>query len=259
MNIVLIGAGNLANCIAPPIIDSGNTIVQIIAYTEKSARALATKVNSAYSVELESTSLNADLYIIATPDKTISTILDELPPLKGIVVHCSGGTSIEILKGVKANGYGVIYPFQTLTKNRLVDFNKVPIFIEANNDVSLQVIKKFAQSLSNFVHETDSDTRSWIHLSGVFTNNFVNHLLVIAGQILQEKKIDNNILKPLLIETIAKALSLGSSNSQTGPAARFDGTTIDKHINMLKQLNPELTKIYKELSLSIQSLIKPMK
>jgi len=259
MQVILIGAGNLATCISPSIVDAGNKIIQVIAKNEKSAKLLANSIDCEYSSDLKSIITTADLYIIASPDKNIPIIINSLPHLNGVVVHCSGSTSLGILKDVKATGYGVLYPFQTFTKTRSIDLKEVPFLIEANSEDTFDTIYNFAQTLSSNVININSEARSWIHLSGVFTNNFINHLLVISSKILSEKNIDTAILQPLLIETILKALAIGPANAQTGPAIRLDDSTMIKHIEMLKQLSPELAKIYKELSLSIQSTTKPKK
>ncbi len=256
MKIVLIGSGNLATAISTSIIEAGHTINQVVNRNRGSAKLLSDKIKSEVVYKINEIFTYADIYLIATPDSTISGIVEELPPLNGIVVHCSGGTSIESLKEVKAKGYGVLYPFQTFTKTRPVNLKTIPILVEGNSSKNLEIISNFARSLSEKVIATDSETRAWVHMSGVFTNNFINHLITISNRILNERGIDVNIINPLLTETIDKALAIGPVNAQTGPAIRYDEATINKHMKMLQELSPELAKIYKELSLSIQSTSK---
>lgn len=57
-------------------------------------------------------------------------------------------------------------------------------------------------------------------------------------------------MKPLINETVSKALELGPENSQTGPAFRSDKETIKRHIDLLS-FSPELQKIYEDITESI--------
>jgi hypothetical protein len=64
-----------------------------------------------------------------------------------------------------------------------------------------------------------------------------------------------DLLTPLIKETISKALEQGPSLSQTGPAIRFDYTTIEKHLELLS-FSPELQTVYEEISRSIMNYYK---
>lgn len=64
-----------------------------------------------------------------------------------------------------------------------------------------------------------------------------------------------DVLKPLILETIAKAIELGPENSQTGPAVRYDLNTIEKHLELLS-FSPELKSMYDLITKSIISYYK---
>jgi len=254
-NIVFIGAGNLATNLAIALFNCGYNIIQVFSRSQESAEKLSSKVNSSYTTSLLNIVQDADLYIISVPDKAVKEIVAQMPLYKGIVAHTSGSVDVSILSKYRENGYGVIYPFQTFSKKRIVPFENIPICIEANDNKSFDILNQIASSISNTIIRMDSNTRSWLHLTGVFTNNFTNHLLTLSQQISQEKGFDFKILKPLAIETIQKAFDISPDNAQTGPAVRFDDDTIKLHLEKLKEYSPELADIYKALTLSIQSTI----
>jgi len=58
------------------------------------------------------------------------------------------------------------------------------------------------------------------------------------------------ILKPLITETVSKAIDIGPARSQTGPAIRNDLNTIEKHLELLS-FSPELQATYREITRSI--------
>lgn len=254
--VVFIGAGNLATSVATNLYEAGVAINQVIATTQKSAKTLAYKFGAAYSTSIEQINKNAVVYIVAVPDSQIEPVLTALCALDQMVVHTSGSTSISIFDEKKFPTHGVLYPFQTFSKSRVVNLQDVPICIEANNASNLAQLSNFAQQLSTRILPMGSEQRKWLHLTGVFGCNFINHILTLTYNIANSNGIDFEILKPLVDETIQKAFSGDPAQMQTGPAIRGDFNTINKHQLMLKELDPALQKIYNVLSLEIQNWAK---
>ena len=189
----------------------------------------------------------ADLYIIGIPDDAIAAFSETLPLKNKLVVHTSGSVSMEALS--KRNRKGVFYPLQTFSKNREVNFNTIPICIEAKEETDLELLTNLGNSLSEKVVEIDSDERSKLHLAAVFVNNFVNHLYAIGDDILGNNELSFDLLHPLIEETASKVKTLSPSEVQTGPARRGDQKTIEKHLHLLKE-GPE-SELYQQLTESL--------
>ena len=164
------------------------------------------------------------------------------------MVHTSGTVSINSLTSHKK--HGVLYPLQTFSKFKEMDLSNIPFCVEGSSKhVCIELID-FSAVISNDVRKVDSLARKSIHLSAVFACNFTNHMLAVADRILQESKQDISILKPLVEETIKKALSSNPEDVQTGPAIRKDYDVIEQHISRLEG-NPLLQNIYKDITESI--------
>ena len=254
--IVLIGAGNVATSLANALLGKGYQIVQIYSKTIDSAKNLADSIKTSFTDRIDNLILDADIYFVCLPDKVIPDFVVGFPKIEGYIAHTSGSTNIAVFSSIRAKGYGVFYPFQTFTKNRIVPFFDIPICIEGNDPTTFNFLKGVACNLSGNVVEMDSETRTWLHLTGVFTNNFTNHLLAISYKIASEKGFNFGLVRPLMVETIEKAMQTDPNKVQTGPAVRFDQTTINLHVNKLKDYSNELAELYKELSLSIQKFVK---
>lgn len=248
--IVQIGAGNVATHISKALQEVGHSVVQVVGRTEANARALAKEVGAAYTITMSNIDKTADLYIISVPDSAIPNVLSALPQLSGIVVHTSGSTPASALQKV-SESYGVFYPFQTFSKARSISLKGVPFCIEASGADVVSALSQIAASIGGKPVEMDSEQRRWLHLTGVFACNFVNHMFSISQVIAQEKGLTFDMLKPLIRETVSKALEGGPENSQTGPAIRGDSETIEKHVAMLKDFDAEWRDIYRLLSSSI--------
>ena len=141
------------------------------------------------------------------------------------------------------------YPLQTFSKNTEINFKTIPICIEAEEENDLKLLQKLGESISKKVVNISSNERAQIHLAAVFVNNFVNELYHISEDILKEKGLDFELLKPLISETAKKIEMLSPAKSQTGPAKRGDTATIEKHKSMIKHKLQK--KVYKSLTKSI--------
>jgi predicted short-subunit dehydrogenase-like oxidoreductase (DUF2520 family) len=78
-------------------------------------------------------------------------------------------------------------------------------------------------------------------------------MYALAKNYCQSAQIPFDILNPLIQETATRIEQYDPSSMQTGPAARGDVQTMDKHLDMLKDF-PEMRALYIKLSDSIISL-----
>ncbi|GIM49292.1 Rossmann-like and DUF2520 domain-containing protein [Capnocytophaga stomatis] len=187
-----------------------------------------------------------DICIIAVKDSAISEVSEKLPFSGNLVVHTSGNTDIDVLSG--KNRKGVFYPLQSFSKDIPVDFQEVPICIEAQDLADLEVLRILAESATSKVYEINSFQRKILHISAVIMNNFTNHLIGISKEICEENKVPFEILKPLLTETFEKIQKTEPFEAQTGPARRNDRQTIENHLALLSGNRKE---IYKTITNSI--------
>ena len=165
----------------------------------------------------------------------VEALLSKIPET-AVIAHTAGSIGIEAL--LPHTNRAVIYPLQTFTKGREVDFSLIPIFIEFSTPHARQVARDFAESLSRQVWEINSEIRARVHLAAVFASNFSNHMYAVADEILNSTGLPFEIVKPLIAETTAKALAAHFPSSvQTGPAVRGDFTTMERHIELLGSMD----------------------
>ena len=249
-SVVIIGSGNMATQLSLALTGKGIWVKQVYSRTLESAKELAIQVNADFTNDLSCVMSDADLYIISVKDSAIQEVLMKLSLDKNsLIVHTAGSISMEVLSSY-TNNYGVFYPLQTFSKSREADFSAIPICIEANHTSSLIKLQELAEKLSSSVQLVNSDQRKTLHLAAVFVNNFVNHLYVIGSEILQDKKLDFNLLKPLILETALKVETMHPMEAQTGPARRNDQAVISAQLKMLQKY-PEYQKIYNFVTDSI--------
>lgn len=241
-SISFIGSGNVATHLAIALKNAGFEIHEIYSRTFENAKKLAGKVNAKAIHTIDEMDTSADLYILSIPDGAIEDFIEGFPIIKGIMVHTSGITPMKALD--KMQHYGVFYPLQTFSRQRGVDLSDVPFCIEASSGDIIVQLKSVAQKLSGSVYEIHSEQRKYLHLTAVLVNNYTNYLYQMAFDILKAKNIDEQLLIPLIEETVSKIKSLHPSMAQTGPARRNDLKTIEKHNRLLDEF-PDYKELYK--------------
>ena len=251
MRIALVGAGNLATNIGKAFIAAGHDVLQVFSRTEANAATLAKEINAAHTANIAELTDKADVYVFSVKDSALADVVSEAG--KGreakVFLHTAGSVGIDIFRD-SVQHYGVLYPMQTFTKSREVDFSKIPVFIEWNDATAEKAIRALADSISEKVTVLSSHDRKYLHLAAVFGCNFVNHCYALAADIMESHGMTFDMLLPLLDETLAKVHSLHPRNAQTGPAVRYDRNVIDRQTAMLED-NPIMKEIYETMSNSI--------
>ena len=250
-SVVFIGAGNLATNLAKALYYKGFRIVQVYSRTEESARTLAQSVEASYTTDLSSVAADAQLYIVSLKDAAFVQLLPEIVAGKenALWVHTAGSVPMDVWAG-KVNRYGVFYPMQTFSKQREVNFQEVPFFVEAKRPEDVELLKAVAATLSEKVYEASSEQRKSLHLAAVFICNFTNHMYALAADLLEKYNLPFDVMLPLIDETARKVHELAPRDAQTGPAVRYDENVMNNHLAMLVD-SPALQEIYKLMSKSI--------
>jgi predicted short-subunit dehydrogenase-like oxidoreductase (DUF2520 family) len=250
-NISFAGAGRVTHSLCKELYRIGHTIDLIVSETEKNGRLLSSSCKALWSEELVFPD-STEIIIVAVPDQQLKNVLKKIKCYpETIVVHTAGSIGIDVFPDrIKHNG--VFYPLQTFSKERIVEFHELPFLIESPDEKTISVLKGLAESLGGPVHFVDTNHRRRLHLAAVFASNFTNHMLTLSKELSIMSGFSFDILKPLITETIMKALENGPENSQTGPALRNDKDTFEKHLELLS-FSSELQQIYREMTGSIIS------
>ena len=252
--IVLIGAGNVATHLGVALQQVGWEIAQVYSRTEASASELANRLQVPFVTSIAEVCIDADVYIVAVKDDALKSLIPEL--VKGregrLFVHTAGSVSMNVWEGYRIR-YGVFYPMQTFSKQKPVDFSKVPFFLEGDGGETLVMLRELASSLSEKVYDATSEQRMALHMAAVFACNFTNHMYALSAHLLEKNGLPFDAMLPLIDETARKVHELAPKTAQTGPAIRKDMDVMNKHLNMLAG-EPGLKELYEKISKSIQEL-----
>ena len=241
MKTVIIGSGNVATILGEIIAAAGHPLLQVVARNEDRAATLALALGCAYATRYAGIDRTADLYIVALSDSALDTLGRHLTLPDKLVVHTAGALPAATLQPV-TDRCGVIWPLQSL-RAVIRPFPQIPLLVDARQPEDLPALEDFARTISGQVRQADDTTRLKLHLAATVTNNFTNYLYTLAAGYCEREKIDFSLLLPLIRETADRLDRYPPGAIQTGPAARGDQDTIDRHLELLNNYK-EIRNLY---------------
>lgn len=247
--VVIVGSGNVAESLAYALRREEADVVQVFARNRARGRCVARMARSQWCGNPQELAA-ADIYVISVSDRAVAEVVSSLPfDADAVVAHTAGCVPLDAIPSKFRRA--VIYPFQTFSAGRHVNFRRIPLFLESSDAETMADAEAFAGLLSDRIYHADSDLRRRIHLAGVFASNFVNDMYASAAGIVERAGLPFDVLVPIIEETARKAVRSGDPSSvQTGPAARGDTPTLERHLKQLEG-EPLLERIYRDISENI--------
>jgi predicted short-subunit dehydrogenase-like oxidoreductase (DUF2520 family) len=259
MRVGFVGAGRLAQALAPALdqLVPDTDVVAVTARTRESAQRLAGRLQSAQDVATpQDVAQTCDLVVIATPDDVITSITCAVQWQAGqLVVHCSGAQSAALLDAAAQQGAitGVFHPLQTFAGGLERDtrqFTDITFSVEASEPLA-SVLTGWAQALGGRTVNLQAADRVLYHAAAVIACNYLVTLAKLATDLWAEMGIGREAaleaLLPLIKGTVENLDGVGLPHGLTGPIARGDLGTIERHLTALAERAPHLLATYREL------------
>lgn len=251
-SISFIGAGNVTFRFSHALHEKGYTIDKIFNRSQENAKKVIRMLSANGSDAAVAASLDelfdSSIIIIAVTDKQLPEVVSNLLPIaidrtesgkkNPIFLHTCGAEDIAVFNSLVLTGCkcGVLYPLMTLNRNKNVEFKDVPLLLEVTESSIEPVLEAIATDLGSEHYFYSSKDRLKMHVSAVFTCNFVNYMLTLAFEIVGR---DQPLLLPGTVESVRNSFLHSPQAALTGPAKRGDLETIEKHLNLLKEMGME--------------------
>jgi predicted short-subunit dehydrogenase-like oxidoreductase (DUF2520 family) len=258
IDIGFIGAGTVGTALAVRLSGKGYPVVAVASRTKASAQRLAESVFGCRAYDdAQSVADNAQLVFITTPDDAIAKVASELQwyPEQS-VVHCSGADSTDILAPARYCGadVGGFHPLQTFASvaHAIENIPGSTFAIEAEGPL-LTMLQQMATALEGSWVRLGAGDKVLYHAAAVTACNYFVTLVKLATDLWQTFGVPpqqaTRALLPLLRGTLHNIDNVGIPHCLTGPIARGDLGTIEKHIFALERAAPQILTTYRELGL----------
>jgi len=181
-----------------------------------------------------------DLLIIATPDDTVAEVAARIRPVASTaVIHLSGSLGLDVLCGHPRRGS--LHPLVPLPTPAIgAERLRSGITFAVAGDPATRAV---AESLGGHPVEVDDRHRAAYHAAAVIA---ANHLVALMGQVERVAAtagLPLGAFAGLLRAASDDALALGPRAALTGPAARGDWETVDRHREVLASMPGHRTEL----------------
>ena len=205
----------------------------------------AGRVGSAISARLAErgveAEVNADVVLLCVPDTAIADVATGLAPGHGWIGHTSGATPLSALDPHERR-FG-LHPLQSFTRSRGSEqLDGAYAAITAETDAAREVGFELARLLGLQPFELKEDDRALYHAGAAIASNYLVTLHRAAAEIFEDVGAPTAGLRPLMQGVIDSGFEL------TGPIARGDWATVDRHLEAIRTRRPKLEPLYRVLA-----------
>lgn len=253
-----IGAGTVGTALAVRLKEKGYPVIAVASRSKSSADRLAASVPGCEACNTKQAVADvAELVFITTPDGAIAQVAAELRWHPGqSVVHCSGADSLAPLQPARKAGaqVGGFHPLQTFASvaHAIQNLPGSTFALEADGEL-LETLKQMATALEGNWIRLGAGDKVLYHTAAVLACNYLVTLVKLATDLWKAFGVSTpeaaRALMPLLRGTLNNIENVGLPNCLTGPIARGDLGTIEKHIAALEKSAPAVLSTYRELGL----------
>lgn len=250
----LLGAGRLGTALACELLRRGKPLTAIVDRQREKAEQLA-KEAGAKAVEPETLVRECNLVFIAVPDDVIEAAAIQLSTSGSwagkTVLHTSGSLDSGVLESLKVAGasVGSFHPMQSFSGGRNVPAGTV-FGIEGDPE-TVKVATELVHHLEGSVVDLTSQSKPLYHAAASVAANYLVTLMDTAKTMLMTAGLDDeqavNALLPLVGGVLENIRRNGTVKTLTGPIARGDAKTVEKHLKALDRYHPELRALYRVL------------
>jgi predicted short-subunit dehydrogenase-like oxidoreductase (DUF2520 family) len=203
------------------------------------------RVGSAVSARLRERGIavdedDAELVLLCVPDRVIPEVARSVA-LGPWIAHVSGATPLAALDPHRRRLS--VHPLQTFTKERGPEqLDGAWGAVTAESEDARAIGLWLAETLGLKPFLLDDADRAVYHAGACVAANFLVTLRALARSLLAAAGAPPEALDPLLRGVIRNGFEL------TGPVARGDWATVERHLAAIREHRPELEELYLELA-----------
>ncbi len=257
-DIAIIGPGKVGTAIAILATKAGRAVSAVGGRDRaRTARAAAAISPSAKPCRPRQAAAAAGLVLLTVSDDAIASVCDELAEsfAKGAVVaHCSGALGSEVLGSARRRGcaVGSMHPLQTFPSVQAA-VEALPgayCFIEGDPP-AIAALERLATDIGARPVRIVSAAKPLYHAAAVVACNYLTALADAAEALCHQAGIEQSTarkaLAPLVRATLENVLASGPEEALTGPIARGDVATVQRHLEALATGQGDLDGLYRAM------------
>jgi predicted short-subunit dehydrogenase-like oxidoreductase (DUF2520 family) len=260
--ISVIGAGRAGQSLAKALSRRGYIIGGLSCKNSKEAKNAVSVIGQGIACKTNEEAVgDSEIIFITTPDDVIGEVVNELKGKeinwqRRIVFHCSGVLSSKLLLPLKEKGAVVasLHPLQSLASPDNAEKALRSIYFSLEGDAeACKVGEVIVKKLGSKVIQINAENKIFYHTAASMASNYLVTLLMLSCKIMEKGSIElkqaEKALLSLMRGTLENVALKGIHQSLTGPIIRGDEKTILLHLKALREMEPDIEKLYRALGL----------
>jgi predicted short-subunit dehydrogenase-like oxidoreductase (DUF2520 family) len=239
--VAIVGAGRVGRSIARAAADAGLEVF------------VAGRRDAAAACE------HAEVALLCVPDGAIpeacESVAVSIPPLR-LVGHVSGATPLAALDAARGRGAQTfsMHPLQTVPDGG-TSLAGVPCAVSGSSGSARQAAAGLAELFGMRPFPLAEENRAAYHAAACMASNFLVALEESAAELMERSGAQDprELLAPLVLQTAENWAQRGG-DALTGPIARGDEETVERHLGAIGDSAPELVELYRELAQRTRAL-----
>ena len=195
--------------------------------------------------------------LLCVPDDEIAATAERLAVGAGSLVgHVSGATTLDALAAAAERGATTfsMHPLQTFADGE-TPVAGTPAAIAGSGEESLAYSRRLAEALDMRPFEVPEENRAAYHAAAAMASNLLVALEESAAELMRSIGIEGarELLAPLVLRTAANWAERGPE-ALTGPIARGDRATVQRHRVAVAESAAELVRLYDVLAMRAEAM-----
>ncbi len=260
-SFAIVGCGNVGTVIGQALQNAGYVLAGLSDISQEvlqeGAKALHAETTS---LRPERVTPKAQVVFIATPDEAIGDTCRDLVDHAGlkrgtVVIHFSGVLPSTVMSSARSAGasIGSMHPLQSFASKDMTNAFQGIAFTIEGDEAAREVMKGMVEALGATHILIETQNKSLYHAAAVMACNYLVTIENAAGQLMEEAGVERKhvfeILSPLIRGTLQNMERVGTEAALTGPIARGDVQTVERHLRDIEKKQPKWLSVYKLLGL----------
>jgi predicted short-subunit dehydrogenase-like oxidoreductase (DUF2520 family) len=201
----------------------------------------------------------AEIVLVTTNDGAIGEVIRELADAASFkpgqtVMHMSGALTSEVLLPAAKQGAVVlsVHPLQSFAAvEQAINILPGSFFSIEGDSAGFVLATKMVEELDGEYFFIDKKDKPLYHAGACVVSNYLVTVIDFGSQLLEAAGIPKEkalpALLPLIEGTLKNIRKIGIPQALTGPIARGDKETIQKHLLVMEEVAPDLVPLYRYL------------
>ncbi|MFM9044434.1 MAG: Rossmann-like and DUF2520 domain-containing protein [Solirubrobacterales bacterium] len=197
-------------------------------------------------------SMQGRVVLLCVPDDEIPAVVSTIADSDAVpstIGHTSGATGLGALAPVDSPGGAFsLHPLQTVP-DPATALAGAPAAIAGTDPGALAVARELTDRLGMVPFEVDEESRALYHAAGRIAAYFLVTLEQDAAELMAQAGVEEprEVLAPLVSRSLENWVERGPE-ALTGPVARGDTETVERHREAIAERAPDLLELYEVMA-----------